>query len=70
LLGSSLRPFGQEEYEIFRRGRGAPKGNKNARNHGLYIREALEERRRLSKLMADARKTLKAPSWQPYAKER
>ena len=40
-------------------GSGAPKGNKNALKHGLYTRKALEERRRLRKLMADARKTLK-----------
>ena len=41
------------------KGSGAPKGNKNALKHGLYIREALEERRRLRKLVEDARKTLK-----------
>ena len=40
-------------------GSGAPKGNKNALKHGLYTREALEERRRLRKLSADARKMLK-----------
>ena len=40
-------------------GSGAPKSNKNALKHGLYTHEALEERRRLRKLMADARKTLK-----------
>jgi glucans biosynthesis protein len=40
-------------------GSGAPKGNKNALKHGLYTRAALEERRRLRKMMADARKTLK-----------
>ena len=40
-------------------GGGAPKGNKNALKQGLYTREALEERRQLRKLMADARKTLK-----------
>ncbi len=40
-------------------GSGAPKGNKNALKRGLYTREALEERRRLRRLMADARKTLK-----------
>jgi glucans biosynthesis protein len=40
-------------------GSGAPKGNKNALKHGLYTREALEERRRIRNLMADARKTLK-----------
>ena len=40
-------------------GSGAPKGNKNALKTGLYTREALEGRRRLRKLMADARTTLK-----------
>ena len=40
-------------------GSGAPKGNKNALKHGLYTHEAIEERRRLRKLMADARNTLK-----------
>ena len=40
-------------------GSGAPKGNQNALKHGLYTREALEERRQLRKLVADARKTLK-----------
>jgi len=41
------------------KGSGAPKDNKNALKHGLYTREALAERRRLRKMMADARKTLK-----------
>lgn len=40
------------------KGSGAPKGNKNALKHSLYTREALEERRRLRQLMADALKTL------------
>ncbi len=40
-------------------GSGAPKGNTNALKHGFYTREALEERRRLRQLVADARKTLK-----------
>ncbi len=38
---------------------GAPKGNKKALKKRVYTREALEERRRLRKLMADARKMLK-----------
>ena len=37
------------------KGSGAPKGDKIALKHGLYTREVLEERRRLCKLMADAR---------------
>ena len=40
-------------------GSGAPKGNKKALKNGFDTREALEERRRLRKLMADARKMLK-----------
>ncbi len=39
---------------------GAPKGNKKAlKKRVLYPRGLLEERRRLRKLMADARKMLK-----------
>jgi len=40
-------------------GSGAPKGNKNALKHGLYTREALDERRRLRQLMAEAMSTLR-----------
>jgi glucans biosynthesis protein len=40
-------------------GSGAPKGNNNALKQGLYTRKALEERRRLRRLIAEARKTLK-----------
>ena len=40
-------------------GSGAPRSNKTALKHGLYTREVLEERRRLRRLMADARMTLK-----------
>jgi hypothetical protein len=32
-------------------GSGAPRGNKNALKHGLYTREAIEERRRLHALL-------------------
>ena len=39
-------------------GSGAPKGNKNAYKHGLYTREALEDRKMLSELMRAGRKTL------------
>ena len=31
-------------------GSGTPKGNKNALKHGLYTREAIEERRQLRRL--------------------
>ena len=40
-------------------GSGAPKGNKNALKHGLYTREAIEERRLLRKLIREAERTLK-----------
>jgi uncharacterized protein YjcR len=36
-------------------GSGAPRGNKNALKHGLYTREAIEERRRLRALMQQSR---------------
>ena len=37
-------------------GTGAPRGNKNARTHGRYTREAIEERRRLQALLRQSRK--------------
>ena len=40
-------------------GSGAPSGNQNALKHGMYTREARDERRWLRNLMADACKTLK-----------
>ncbi len=40
-------------------GSGAPKGNKNAFKHGLYTREAIEERRLLRKLIKQSELTLK-----------
>jgi uncharacterized protein YjcR len=36
-------------------GSGAPRGNKNALKHGLYTREAIEERRQLRTLMRQSR---------------
>ena len=39
-------------------GSGAPRGNQNALKHGLYTKEALEDRRALRELMRDARQTL------------
>jgi hypothetical protein len=36
-------------------GSGAPRGNKNALKHGLYTREAVEERRRLRALVRQSR---------------
>jgi glucans biosynthesis protein len=41
------------------KGSGAPKGNQNALKHGLYTRQAIEERRQLRRLVTDSRKTLK-----------
>ncbi len=40
-------------------GSGAPKGNKNALKHGLYTREAIEERRQLRQLIKASHETLK-----------
>ncbi len=36
------------------KGSGAPKGNKNALKHGLYTKQAIEERRKLRALIRDA----------------
>jgi len=36
-------------------GSGAPRGNENARKHGLYTREAMAERRQLAELMQQSR---------------
>ncbi len=41
------------------KGSGAPKGNRNALKHGLYTREALEDRRILGELVRASRKTLR-----------
>ncbi len=35
-------------------GSGAPKDNKNAVKHGLYTREAIEQRKAMRQLMRDA----------------
>jgi hypothetical protein len=40
-------------------GSGAPGANQNARKHGLFTREAIEERRRIQVLLGEARKLLK-----------
>jgi len=37
-------------------GSGAPRGNKNALKHGLFTREAIEERRQVQDLVRQARK--------------
>lgn len=39
-------------------GSGAPRANQNARKHGLFTREAIEERRRIAVLLGEARKLL------------
>jgi uncharacterized protein YjcR len=39
-------------------GSGAPRGNKNALKHGIYTREAIEERKRVNDLMRQSRKLL------------
>jgi uncharacterized protein YjcR len=36
-------------------GSGAPRGNKNAYQHGRYTREAIEERRELQALLRQSR---------------
>ena len=41
-------------------GSGAPRGNQNARQHGLFTKLAIAERRRIQALLADARKFLQA----------
>ncbi len=40
------------------KGSGAPLGNQNALKHGLYTKEALEERRILSELLRTSREFL------------
>jgi len=39
-------------------GSGAPRGNNNALKHGLYTRQAIEERRQLQALMRQSRRLL------------
>jgi hypothetical protein len=39
-------------------GSGASRGNKNARKHGLYTREAIAQRRQLGELMRRSRKLI------------
>lgn len=40
-------------------GSGAPKGNQNARRHGLFTRNAIVERKQIQALLGEARKLLK-----------
>jgi hypothetical protein len=37
---------------------GAPRGNRNARKHGLFTGDAIAERKQIQVLLADARKLL------------
>jgi glucans biosynthesis protein len=41
-------------------GSGAPRGNKNAMKHGLYTREAIEERRKMRNFLRQVRQQLQA----------
>ena len=40
------------------KGSGAPRANRNARKHGLFTREAIEERCEVRALLGEARKVL------------
>ena len=40
------------------KGSGAPTGNQNALKHGVFTREALNERRQLTELMREMKETL------------
>jgi hypothetical protein len=39
-------------------GSGAPRANQNARKHGLFTRDAIDERRQIQTLLGEARKLL------------
>jgi hypothetical protein len=41
-------------------GSGPPRGNHNARKHGLFTRDAIAERKRIQALLGDARRFLQA----------
>jgi uncharacterized protein YjcR len=41
-------------------GSGAPRANQNARKHGLFTGDAIEELRRIQALLGEARKLLEA----------
>jgi uncharacterized protein YjcR len=40
-------------------GSGAPRGNQNARRHGLFTGDAVAERKQIRALLGEARKLLK-----------
>jgi hypothetical protein len=39
-------------------GSGAPRGNRNARRHGLFTRDAIAERKQIQDLLGEARRLL------------
>ena len=39
-------------------GSGAPRGNQNARKHGLFTKVAIAERKQIQAMLGDARKLL------------
>jgi hypothetical protein len=41
-------------------GSGPPRGNRNARKHGLFTRQAIAERKQIQALLGEARKFLQA----------
>ena len=41
-------------------GSGAPRANQNARQHGLFTKDAIAERKRIQALLGEARKFLQA----------
>jgi hypothetical protein len=43
-------------------GSGPPRGNKNARKHGHYTREAMAQRRQIGELMRRSRKLIRRSS--------
>jgi len=47
-------------------GSGAPRGNKNALKHGLFSREAIEERRQLSAMVRQSRMLIQQIKWSPF----
>jgi uncharacterized protein YjcR len=41
-------------------GSGPPRGNRNARKHGLFTRDAIAERKQVQALLGEARRFLQA----------
>ena len=40
-------------------GSGAPRGNRNARRHGMFTKDAVAERKQIQAMLGEARKLLK-----------